>query len=116
MDTRTPIRTTADTTIHTTITTGRTARATTTTTATARTELKPITGPARRACNHSLSFSDRYVVALFCTGVELARAADLLMRVNDHLFPLRNPAYRTSKREKSSKHAGGEAKCLQGNS
>src|SRR5947207_3407186 len=39
-----------------------------------------------------LSARNRHVVAPRRAGVELARAADLLARILDHLLPLRDPA------------------------
>src|SRR5262245_66104266 len=49
---------------------------------------------------------DGHIVALRGTGVELARAPDLLVRVFDHFLPLRNPADRAGNREQHGEHRG----------
>src|SRR5690606_39860193 len=51
-----------------------------------------------------LSFGHGQVVALCCAGVELARPADLLMRILDHLVPLGDPADGARHREEHGKH------------
>src|SRR6185369_6726160 len=56
-----------------------------------------------------LTLIDRHVIALGSAGVELARTADLLVGVGDHLIPLRDPAYRSSEREQRREHVGREA-------
>ena len=56
---------------------------------------------------------DRHVVARGRAGVELARAADLLARVLDHLLPLRDPADGAGDREQHGEHRGREAHRLQ---
>src|SRR4051812_36062323 len=53
------------------------------------------------------------VVAAGDAGVELARAADLLLRVLDHLAPLADPADGAGDREQHGKHRGREAHRLQ---
>src|SRR5215470_4281848 len=64
----------------------------------------------RLECNQSplLPARDRHVVALRGTGIELARAPDLLLRVLDHFLPLRNPANGAGNREQHGEHRGGE--------
>ena len=52
---------------------------------------------------------ERNVVALDRAGVELARAADLLAGIADHLVPLRDPADRAGQREQRGEHGGREA-------
>src|SRR5215213_9588268 len=63
---------------------------------------------------HSPPLGDGEVVALGGSGVELARAADLLRRILDHLLPLRDPADRAGDREQHREHVGWEAHRLQG--
>src|SRR5262245_7520047 len=43
---------------------------------------------AMNAARSSFPARDRYVVALGGAGIELARAADLLVRIFDHFLPL----------------------------
>src|SRR6476646_7079802 len=57
----------------------------------------------------SLAARDRHVVALGGAGIELARAADLLVRVFDHFLPLTDPADRAREREQHGEHGGREA-------
>jgi LysR family transcriptional regulator of beta-lactamase len=47
----------------------------------------------------SLSACRRHVIALRRAGVELARTADLLLGIRDHLVPLRDPADGAGERE-----------------
>src|SRR6516165_1868664 len=81
--------------------------------------LRPSSSPSRGTaapevqqlkCNQSplLPTRDRHVVALRGTGIELARASDLLVRVLDHFLPLRNPADGAGNREQHGEHRGGE--------
>ena len=51
--------------------------------------------------------------ALCRAGIELARAADTLRRILDHLHPLSDPAHRARDREQDGKHVGGEAEGLE---
>src|SRR5271168_1247415 len=60
-----------------------------------------------------LPLRDRHVVALCGARVELTRTADLLVRVLDHLFPLRDPADSARERKEHREHAGREAERLQ---
>ena len=55
---------------------------------------------------------DRHVVAPRRAGIELARPADLLVRILDHLLPLRDPADRAGDREQHGEHGGREAHRL----
>jgi hypothetical protein len=55
---------------------------------------------------------DWLIFATRRAGIELARAADLLARILDHLFPLRDPADRARDREQHGEHRGGEAHRL----
>src|SRR5215470_12996382 len=69
----------------------------------------------RLKCNQSplLPARDRHVVALRGTGIELARAPNLLMRVLDHFLPLRNPADGAGNREQHGEHRGGKTHSLE---
>src|SRR5690606_10761385 len=60
-----------------------------------------------------LALGYRHVIALRGARIELARAADLLLRIFNHLAPLRDPAYGTRHGEEHGEHRGGEAQCLQ---
>src|SRR3954469_12498542 len=60
------------------------------------------------------STADRDVVALRGARVELARTADLLGRVADHLLPLCDPPRRARDRKQDREHVGREAHRLQG--
>ena len=51
----------------------------------------------------------RQVFAQSCAGIELARAAKLLVRVFDHFLPLRDPADSAREREQHREHRRGEA-------
>lgn len=53
------------------------------------------------------------VVALRSAGIQLARAANALLWILDHFFPLGNPADRSCHREQHGEHGGGKAECLQ---
>src|SRR5215208_587039 len=53
------------------------------------------------------------VIAAGDAGVELARTADLLLRVLDHLAPLADPADGAGDREQHGEHRGREAHRLQ---
>src|SRR5947209_16540015 len=64
-------------------------------------------GPA--VSTPALSLLDRYVIPLGRAGVELARAADLLVGVRDHLVPLRHPADGAGEGEQSGEHGGRKA-------
>src|SRR4051794_18806089 len=57
-----------------------------------------------------------HVVAAGGAGVELARAADLLRRVLDHLLPLGDPADGPGDREKHGEHRSREAERPQDDS
>src|SRR5713226_2240324 len=59
-----------------------------------------------------LALVDIDVIAMRDAGVKLARAADLLMRILDHLAPLADPADGAGDREQHGKHRGGEAHRL----
>src|SRR5262249_55593069 len=52
---------------------------------------------------------DRQIVAARGAGIELARPPDLLVRILDHLLPLRDPADRAREREQHGEHRGREA-------
>ncbi len=70
--------------------------------------LKPPPAGGRGFCNRSaLGRGD--VIALHRAGVELARAADLLVRIGDHLVPLRDPADGAGQREQHGEHRRREA-------
>src|SRR6266568_7916092 len=60
-----------------------------------------------------LALGDIDVVAARDAGIELARAADLLLRVLDHLAPLADPADGAGDREQHGEHRGREAHRLQ---
>src|SRR6266571_5734518 len=47
---------------------------------------------------------DRHKLPPCGAGVELARPADLVLRVADHLLPLGDPAYRARQREDAGEH------------
>src|SRR5512145_2954176 len=51
----------------------------------------------------------RHEIALDRPAVQLARTTDLLLRVADHLVPLRHPAYRACQREDHREHIGRDA-------
>src|SRR6266481_9958447 len=53
------------------------------------------------------------VIAAGDAGVELARTADFLMRVLDHLAPLADPADGAGDREQHGEHRGRETHRLQ---
>src|SRR5688572_31873527 len=57
----------------------------------------------------SSALLDRHVIALRRAGVELARTADLLAGIGDHLVPLRDPADGAGEREQNGEHGGREA-------
>src|SRR5215471_10074718 len=59
-----------------------------------------------------LPLRDGHVIALGVSGVELTRAADLLLRVLDHFLPLRDPADGAGDREQNGEHCGREAERL----
>jgi catechol 2,3-dioxygenase-like lactoylglutathione lyase family enzyme len=61
-------------------------------------------GRASAATDLSAALLDRYERPLRRPGVELARPADLLLRVLDHLVPLRRPADRAREREDRREH------------
>src|SRR5690606_30734531 len=65
----------------------------------------------RPECRSTLG--DRHVVARSVASVELARTADLLARVLDHLLPLGDPADGARQREQYREHGGREAERLQ---
>src|SRR6186713_1048755 len=60
-----------------------------------------------------LAVLDRDIVAAGDAGVELARTADLLLRIFDHLAPLADPADGAGDREQHGEHRGREAHRLQ---
>src|SRR5215218_10255506 len=62
----------------------------------------------------SRPLGERQIIPPRRPGVELARAADLLRRVLDHLLPLRDPADRAGEREQHREHRRREAHRLQG--
>src|SRR5262252_7652543 len=55
------------------------------------------------------TLADRDDVAAPWTGVELARSADLLVGVGNHLRPLRDPTHGAGEREDAGEHAGWDA-------
>src|ERR1700691_11731 len=57
---------------------------------------------------------DLDVIAVRRAGIELARTADLLLRIFDHLAPLADPADGAGDRKQHGEHRGGEAHRLQG--
>src|SRR3954469_10381309 len=61
------------------------------------------------------ALGDRQVIPPRRAGVELARAADLLRRILDHLLPLRDPADRAGECEQHREHRGREAHRLERN-
>src|SRR5581483_10374981 len=56
-----------------------------------------------------LSLVDRHELAPRRTGVELARAPDLVLGVRDHLVPLRDPADGAGEREDAGEHGDRDA-------
>src|SRR2546423_11441782 len=50
------------------------------------------------------SLVDRLYVALRVASIELARATDLVLRIGNHLLPLRDPAHRAREREDAREH------------
>src|SRR5512134_561874 len=72
---------------------------------------KPRSGPPAEL--RLLPLLDRDEVALGDAGVELARAADALLGVLDHLLPLCDPPHRAREREERREHRGREAHRLQ---
>ena len=56
---------------------------------------------------------ERHVGALGIARIELPRPSDLLVRILDHLVPLRDPADRARDREQRGEHAGREAHRLE---
>src|SRR5262245_43080800 len=52
---------------------------------------------------------ERDVLTLARTGVDLARAADLRLRILDHLFPVRDPAGQAAEREHHREHVRRDA-------
>src|SRR5439155_6840422 len=56
--------------------------------------------------------ADRHVVAGALAGVDLARPLDLLLRVVDHLQPLRDPTAGPGDREQHREHADRHAERL----
>src|SRR5882762_5983062 len=67
--------------------------------------------PARRpfASLFSLPLVDGSHVAFGRTRIELSRPPDLLLRVADHLVPLRDPADGPGERKDAGEHAVGDA-------
>src|SRR5262249_43062068 len=63
--------------------------------------------------NLSLAPRDRQVIAARGAGIELARPSDLLIRILDHLLPLRDPADRARDREQHGEHRSREAHRLE---
>src|SRR5579862_1122453 len=61
----------------------------------------------------NLSLLDRHVIPPLCTRVQLPRTADLLVGINNHFFPLSDPADRAGKSEKRREHARREPQRLQ---
>src|SRR5215469_9899447 len=66
---------------------------------------------AKRACRVGDLFPLRHrqIFALRRTGIELARTAELLVRILDHFLPLRDPADGAGEREQHREHRGREA-------
>src|SRR5271163_3049240 len=60
-----------------------------------------------------LALAHRLILAQRLAGVELAGAADLLLRILDHLLPLGDPADRARDREQNREHVGWEPHRLQ---
>src|ERR1700676_2288884 len=60
-----------------------------------------------------LALVDLDVIATRRAGIELARAADLLVRILDHLAPLADPADGARDREQNGEHRGRETHRLQ---
>src|SRR5690606_32837681 len=56
-----------------------------------------------------LAVADPDIVARVRAVIELARAADLFLRIGDHFLPLGNPAHRAGHGEDRREHRGGEA-------
>src|SRR5690349_25126680 len=56
-----------------------------------------------------LPLVDRLHVAARRALVELARAADLVLGIRDHLLPLRDPAHGTREREDAGEHRDRDA-------
>ena len=56
----------------------------------------------------------RHVGAGLFADIELARPADFLLRIGDHLFPLGNPARSSSQGEQHREHGGRETQHFQG--
>src|SRR5690606_19598171 len=76
---------------------------------------RPRAQPAygRGACApRSSALGDRLDVAADRAGEQLARTPDLLVRVGDHLAPLRDPADRARQREDAGEHADRNAERL----
>ena len=69
--------------------------------------------PRRAGREGRLAAGDRLVIALRRAGVELTRAADALVRIGDHLVPLRHPAGRAGEGEEDGEHRRREAERLQ---
>ncbi len=59
------------------------------------------------------ALGNRHVVALGSADIELARAADALFRIFDHLVPLGDPADGAGERKEHGEHGRGEAQRLQ---
>ena len=70
-------------------------------------------GFRRQMLERLLALGDIDVVAARDAGIELARAADLLLRILDHLAPLADPADGAGDREQHGEHRGREAHRLQ---
>src|SRR5882757_8997956 len=69
--------------------------------------------PWSRVCRALLALGHVDVVAACDAGVELARTADLLMWILDHLAPLADPADGAGDREQHGEHRGRETHRLQ---
>src|SRR5258708_6305745 len=76
-----------------------------------------IFGPGRDAqrwpWRRLLPLVERHVIAAADAGVELARTADLLLRILDHLAPLADPADGAGDGEQHGEHRGRETHRLQ---
>src|ERR1700733_4642915 len=69
--------------------------------------------PRRGAVPEPLAVAHGPILAQRFAGVELARAADLLLWILDHLLPLGDPADGARHREQNGEHVGREAHRLQ---
>src|ERR1039458_5886506 len=61
----------------------------------------------------SLPARELHVIAAWCSAIELARTANLLVRFLDHFLPLGDPADRARECEQHGKHRGRDAHRLE---